>query len=55
MLSPYQPMVRGVFVISKPAMVSSGEKLVLDGNVDIYENEKIVEEWLEKIDTFIHN
>jgi len=24
-------MVRGVFVISKPAMVSSGEKLVLDG------------------------
>jgi deoxyadenosine/deoxycytidine kinase len=31
------------------------DKLVLDGNVDIYENEKIVEEWLEQIDTFIHN
>jgi deoxyadenosine/deoxycytidine kinase len=29
------------------------EKIVLDGNVDIYKNEKIVEEWLEKIDTFI--
>ena len=28
-------------------------KLVLNGNVDIYENEKIVEEWLEKIETFI--
>jgi len=31
------------------------DKLVLDGNVDIYENEKTVEEWLEKIDVFIHN
>lgn len=30
-------------------------KLVLDGNVDIYENEKIVEEWLEKINEFINN
>ena len=30
-------------------------KLILDGNVDIYENEKIVEEWLEKIDSFIQN
>ena len=28
-------------------------KLVLDGNVDIYENKKILEEWLEKINTFI--
>jgi deoxyadenosine/deoxycytidine kinase len=28
-------------------------KLVLDGNVDIYENEKIVEEWLEQINLFI--
>lgn len=28
-------------------------KLVLNGNVDIYENKKIVEEWLEKIETFI--
>jgi deoxyadenosine/deoxycytidine kinase len=28
-------------------------KLILDGNVDIYENEKIVEEWLEKINKFI--
>lgn len=30
-------------------------KLVLDGNVDIYENEKIVEEWLEQINEFINN
>lgn len=28
-------------------------KLVLNGNVDIYENEKIVEEWLQKISSFI--
>jgi deoxyguanosine kinase len=28
-------------------------KLVLDGNVDIYENEKILGEWLEKIESFI--
>lgn len=30
-------------------------KLILDGNIDIYENEKIVEEWLEKINSFINN
>jgi deoxyadenosine/deoxycytidine kinase len=30
-------------------------KLVLDGNVDIFENEKIVETWLEQINTFIDN
>jgi deoxyadenosine/deoxycytidine kinase len=30
-------------------------KLVLNGNVDIYENEKIVEEWLDKINSFIHD
>ncbi len=30
-------------------------KLVLDGNIDIYENEKTVEEWLEKINEFIQN
>jgi deoxyadenosine/deoxycytidine kinase len=30
-------------------------KLILDGNVDIYENEKIVDEWLEKINKFIQN
>lgn len=29
-------------------------KLVLDGNVDIFENEKIVETWLSKIDGFIY-
>ena len=28
-------------------------KLVLDGNVDIYKNEKIVEEWLKQINLFI--
>ena len=31
------------------------DKLVLDGNVDIYKNEKTLEEWLEKIDAFIYN
>ena len=31
------------------------KKLVLDGNVDIFKNEKIVEEWLEKINKFIYN
>ena len=30
-------------------------KLILDGNVDIYENENILDEWLERIDSFIHN
>ena len=29
-------------------------KLVLDGNVDIYENKKIVDEWLKAIDEFIN-
>jgi deoxyadenosine/deoxycytidine kinase len=28
-------------------------KIVLDGNLDIYENEKIVEEWIEHINSFI--
>ena len=30
-------------------------KLILNGNVDIYENDKIVEEWVSQIHTFIHN
>jgi deoxyadenosine/deoxycytidine kinase len=30
-------------------------KLVLDGNVDIYKNEKVVEEWLDKINSFIQD
>jgi len=30
-------------------------KLILDGNVDIYENENIVEKWLERINLFINN
>lgn len=30
-------------------------KMILDGNVDIYENEKIVERWLEQINEFIQN
>jgi deoxyadenosine/deoxycytidine kinase len=29
--------------------------LTLDGNIDIYENELMVEEWLEQINVFIHN
>ena len=31
------------------------EQLVLDGNVDIYENEKQVDEWIREIDKFIAN
>jgi len=30
-------------------------KIILDGNVDIYENTNILDEWLEQIDLFIHN
>lgn len=30
-------------------------KLVLDGNVDIFENEQIVENWLDQIKIFINN
>jgi len=33
----------------------TSNKLVLDGNVDIYDNEKIVEQWLQQIHSFIHN
>ena len=29
-------------------------KLILNGNVDIYENKNTVEEWLRQIHTFIH-
>jgi len=31
------------------------EQLVLDGNIDIYENKEQLSEWIEKINTFIHN
>jgi deoxyadenosine/deoxycytidine kinase len=31
------------------------KKLVLDGNVDIYENDKIVDKWIEQINEFIYN
>jgi deoxyadenosine/deoxycytidine kinase len=31
------------------------QKLVLDGNIDIYKNEKIIENWLESIDNHIHH
>jgi deoxyadenosine/deoxycytidine kinase len=30
-------------------------KLILDGNVDIFKNEKIVENWLEQIHLFVYN
>jgi len=30
-------------------------KLILNGNVDIYENDKILQEWISQIHTFIHN
>jgi len=31
------------------------KKLVLDGNIDIYENKDIIKEWIEAINIFIHN
>lgn len=34
-------------------LANTDNKLILDGNVDIFQNEKIVEDWLEQIDTFI--
>jgi len=33
----------------------NSNKVILDGNVDIYQNEKIVEEWIERIDSFIQS
>lgn len=39
------------FLDEKNGIVSN--KIVLDGNVNIYENEKILEEWLNKINIFI--
>ena len=33
----------------------TSNKLIIDGNVDIYENKKILEEWLERINLFINN
>ena len=30
-------------------------KLILNGNVDIYENDNIIQNWLTQIHTFIHN
>ena len=32
---------------------NSDNKLVLDGNINIYENEKIVEHWIEQINTIV--
>jgi deoxyadenosine/deoxycytidine kinase len=31
------------------------DQLILDGNIDIYENEKQIEEWIREIDGFIKN
>ena len=31
------------------------EQLVLNGNINIYENKEQLSEWIEKINTFIHN
>lgn len=31
------------------------EQLVLNGNIDIYENKEQLSEWIEKINTFIHD
>jgi deoxyadenosine/deoxycytidine kinase len=34
-------------------LANANNKLVLDGNINIYENEKILENWIEQINTFI--
>ena len=31
------------------------DQLVLDGNIDIYENKNQIEEWIQEIDEFINN
>jgi hypothetical protein len=31
------------------------EQLVLNGNIDIYENKEQISEWIDQIETFIHN
>ena len=30
-------------------------QLILDGNINIHENENLIEEWIKRIDTFIHS
>ena len=34
-------------------LANTDNKLLLDGNINIYENEKILENWIEQINTFI--
>ena len=36
-------------------LTNTDNKLVLDGNINIYENEKILENWIEQINSFISN
>lgn len=36
-------------------LANTHKKLVLDGNINIYENEKIVEIWIEQINMFINH
>ena len=31
------------------------EQIILDGNHDIYENEKILAQWIDSIENFIYN
>ena len=31
------------------------EQLILNGNIDIYENKEQINEWIDQINTFIHN
>jgi deoxyadenosine/deoxycytidine kinase len=40
--------------VSSPDCVCK-EQLVLNGNIDIYENKEQLNEWIERINTFIHN
>lgn len=35
-------------------LANTQNKLVLDGNVDIFQNEKILEQWLEQINSFVN-
>jgi deoxyadenosine/deoxycytidine kinase len=39
---------------SSPSCICNNQ-LILDGNIDIHENENQIEEWINKIDIFIHS
>jgi hypothetical protein len=36
------------------AIVSTKEKMVLDGNIDIYSNPMILHDWMERINKYLY-